>query len=68
MEIALLCQENTFADFVGDLSDITVLLSSMSPIVHEFMKKSFFESTYTKKIENIYWKKGTQRLVFASNT
>ena len=63
-----MCRETNFADFVGELRDITVLLRSMSPIVNEIIKKSFFESKSTKKIENLYWKKGTQRLIFASNT
>ena len=63
-----MCRETNFADFVGELRDITVLLRSMSPIVNEIIKKSFFESKSTKKIENLYWKKGTQRLVFTSNT
>ena len=68
MEIAMLCEENSFTDFVGELTDLTVLLNSMSPIVHEFIKSSFLQSVYTKRIESLNWKKGEQRLVFASNT
>ena len=68
MEIAVLCEESSFTDFVGELTDFTVLLNSMSPIVQDFINNSFYKSVYTKRIESIDWKKGRQRLVFASST
>ena len=68
MEIAMMCHENSLTDFVGDITDITHLINSMSPIVRELIKHSFKESTYTKKIKNLDWKTGEQVKVFGAST
>lgn len=47
MEIAMMCQENSLTDFVGDLADFKVLLDSMSPVVRDLMSNSFKETRYT---------------------
>ena len=47
MEIAMMCQENSLTDFVGDLTDFKILINSMSPVVRELIKNSFKQSAYT---------------------
>ena len=53
MEIAMMCQENSLTDFVGDLTDFNVLINLMSPVVRELINNSFKQSAYTYKIKNL---------------
>ena len=53
-----MCQENSLTDFVGDLSDMEVLLHSMSPPVEDLLTKTFSESRYTQKIKTLDMKIG----------
>ena len=64
MEIAMLCQETSLFDFVGDLSDFTIMINSMSPAIREFMEDSFYETRYTRKINSIEWENGKNLRVF----
>ena len=68
IQIAGMCKENSLTDFVGDLSDITVLLNSMSPAVEDLLKNTFSESEYTKKITNLDMKIGKTLKVKGSAT
>ena len=68
IQIAKMCKENSLTDFVGDLSDITVLLNSMSPSVEDLLKNTFTESEYTKKIRNLDMKIGQTLKVVGSAT
>ena len=47
MELAMMCRENSLTDFVGDLSDFTFLINSMSPVVRDLISNSFKHSAYT---------------------
>lgn len=68
MEIAMMCQESSLSDFVGNLTDFTVLLDSMSPAVREFIQNGFKQSVNTAKIKNLDWKIGDQLKVVGSHT
>ena len=58
IQIAAMCQENSLTDFVGDLSDMEVLLHSMSPPVEDLLTRTFSESRYTQKIKTLDLKIG----------
>ena len=64
MVIGMLCQENSMKDFVDNLDDISILISSMSPTIVEFFENGFSETRFTRKIKNLDWKLGKPLKVF----
>ena len=63
-----MCQEHSLTDFVGDLGDLKVLLTSMSPAVHELLKSTFSQTKYTKRIENLDCRNDEDFRVFGSQS
>ena len=50
LEIAMMCQENSLVDFVGNQQDFATLIreDTLSPTIREFMDNCFVQTKYTK--------------------